>query len=156
MRPEYLEAVESAKYGALLVLTVAVPVAIIFVAFLANRFVVKGLDTPRRTLVLFGATSVAYLAFLLLAVYYADGVEHAKMEMAVTDLEFSDSTADNPFGLLLIFPAGLVLCGFAFLVGVIATGLSRIQMNGSSSVAGAVIVEDEQPDSLLDNPYASR
>ena len=62
-----------------------------------------------------------------------NNIQHVKQITMLTNQEIADCGADNPFGLLLAFPAGLLVCGSAFFIGLIATGLSRIHIIKSST-----------------------
>ena len=156
MRPEYLEAVESAKFGWSLAVTLALPVAIILAAFLVNRFYIKHLTTQNRTLILVSATAFAYMLFIGLAAHYVNNIQHVKQITMLTNQEIADCGADNPFGLLLAFPAGLLVCGSAFFIGLIATGLSRIHIIKSSTTKTNNGDFDEDLGETWENPYPSR
>ena len=156
MRPEYLKAVESAKFGSHLIALLVIPIAIILLAFLVNRFQIKNLSAQNRTLVLLAATALAYIVFIALAARYANNIQHVKQITMQTEQEIADCSADSPFALLMAFPAGLIVCGSTFIEGLIGTGLSRIEMKElRKPQAGG----DEMDDDLgrsHENPYASK
>ena len=151
MRPDYVQAIESARFGLLLYATIAMPFAIIIAAFAINRFLIKKLSTSNRTLFLVAMTVLAYVIFVLIAAVYLGNIQAVKMHNMVTDVEIADASSDGPFDLLIALAAGVLYCGFTFVIGLAGTAISRIR-SASAKQDGS---DDDQLLEDDDNPYRS-
>jgi len=136
IRPEYIEAVNSVKFGVGLYLTILLPALLIIGAFLVNRFFVTNVGTAQRTLALFTVTMAAAIVSLFMCFVHFSRIQSAKQVAMVTDAEIADFADDtwSTFGMLPVGGIILVYCGLLFMAGLTGTAITRLTLFGKGNV----------------------